>query len=52
MVFVMNNVKIMTKYWQVFLLQGIGYTLLLSFISVAGGAFFGSLLALAKRFQY
>ena len=49
MVFVMNIVKIMTKYWKVFLLQGIGYTLLLSIIAVAGGAFFGSLMALAKR---
>ena len=47
--FIANIVKIMTKYWQVFLLQGIGYTLLLSIIAVAGGAFFGSLLALAKR---
>lgn len=45
----MNLVKIMTKYWQVFLLEGIGYTLLLSVIAVAGGAFFGSLMALAKR---
>ncbi|MCR4606337.1 MAG: amino acid ABC transporter permease [Oscillospiraceae bacterium] len=45
----MNIVKIMTKYWKVFLLQGIGYTLLLSIIAVAGGAFFGSLMALAKR---
>ena len=40
MVFVMNIVKIMTKYWKV---------LLLSIIAVAGGAFFGSLMALAKR---
>ena len=47
--FIMNIAKIMAKYWQVFLLQGIGYTLLLSIIAVAGGAFFGSLLALAKR---
>ena len=49
MTFILNIVKIMTKYWKVFLLQGIGYTLLLSIIAVAGGAFFGSLLALAKR---
>ncbi len=47
--FIMNIVNIMAKYWQVFLLQGIGYTLLLSIIAVAGGAFFGSLMALAKR---
>ena len=49
MTFILKIVKIMTKYWKVFLLQGIGYTLLLSIIAVAGGAFFGSLLALAKR---
>ncbi|MBQ3481052.1 MAG: amino acid ABC transporter permease [Oscillospiraceae bacterium] len=49
MVFLTNVANIMAKYWQVFLLQGIGYTLLLSVIAVAGGAFFGSLLALAKR---
>lgn len=49
MTFIANIVKIMTKYWQVFLIQGIGYTLLLSLIAVAGGAFFGALMALAKR---
>ncbi|MBQ6465669.1 MAG: amino acid ABC transporter permease [Oscillospiraceae bacterium] len=49
MTFFTNIAKIMAKYWQTFLLQGIGYTLLLSVIAVAGGAFFGSLLALAKR---
>ena len=49
MTFFTNIAKIMAKYWQTFLLQGIGYTLLLSIIAVAGGAFFGSLLALAKR---
>ena len=47
--FITNIINIMAKYWQVFLLQGIGYTLLLSIIAVAGGAFFGSLMALAKR---
>ena len=49
MTFITNIVNIMAKYWQTFLLQGIGYTLLLSLIAVAGGAFFGSLMALAKR---
>ena len=49
MTFLMNIANIMAKYWQVFLLQGIGYTLLLSVIAVSGGAFFGSLMALAKR---
>ena len=49
MTFITNVANIMAKYWRVFLLQGIGYTLLLSVIAVAGGAFFGSLMALAKR---
>ncbi len=49
MTFLTNIVHIMAKYWQTFLIQGIGYTLLLSLIAVAGGAFFGSLMALAKR---
>ncbi len=49
MTFFTNIAKIMTRYWQVFLIQGIGYTLLLSLIAVAGGAFFGALMALAKR---
>ena len=49
MTFITNVANIMAKYWQTFLVQGIGYTLLLSLIAVAGGAFFGSLMALAKR---
>ncbi|MBR0208387.1 MAG: amino acid ABC transporter permease [Oscillospiraceae bacterium] len=49
MTFFTNIANILARYWRVFLLQGIGYTLLLSVIAVAGGAFFGSLLALAKR---
>ena len=49
MTFLTNIANIMAKYWKTFLLQGIGYTLLLSLIAVAGGAFFGSLMALAKR---
>ena len=49
MTFLTNIADIMAKYWKTFLVQGIGYTLLLSLIAVAGGAFFGSLMALAKR---
>ena len=49
MTFITNIADIMAKYWKTFLVQGIGYTLLLSLIAVAGGAFFGSLMALAKR---
>ena len=43
-----NIVKIMTQYWDVFLIRGVGVTLLLSAITVFFGAIFGSLLALAK----
>ncbi len=49
MEFLSNIATILAKYWQVFLIKGIGITLLLSAIAVAGGAFFGSLFALAKR---
>ena len=49
MTFFTNIANIMAKYWKVFLIQGIGYTLLLSVIAVAGGAFFGSLMAVAER---
>ena len=47
--FLSNIVMIMTRYWQLFLIKGIGYTLLLSVIAVTGGAFFGSLMAFGKR---
>ena len=36
MTFLTNIANIMAKYWQVFLLQGIGYTLLLSAVAVVG----------------
>ena len=40
--------KIFAKYWQIFLGQGVFYTLLLSLIAVSGGAVLGSLFALMK----
>ena len=43
-----NIAKIMAKYWQVFLLQGVGYTLLLSAITVLCGAVLGLLLYLGR----
>ena len=49
MTFLTNIANIMAKYWKTFLVQGIGYTLLLSLIAVAGGAFFGSLMALILK---
>ena len=38
----------MQKYWYVFLVQGIGYTLLLSLLTVAFGAILGMLLYLGR----
>ncbi len=46
--FLSNIAKIMAKYWQVFLLQGVGYTLLLSAITVLCGAVLGLLLYLGR----
>ena len=36
------------KYWKVFLLKGVGYTLVLSLITICVGAVIGALFALAK----
>ena len=44
-----NIAKIMGRYWYVFLVKGIGYTLILSLIVVFFGAIFGSILAILKR---
>lgn len=43
-----NIAKIMRNYWQVFLIEGVSYTLLLSALTVFFGAIFGALLALGK----
>jgi len=43
-----NIVKIMQNYWEVFLIKGVGVTLLLSLITVGFGSIIGSLFALAK----
>ena len=37
MTFITNIANILAKYWKVFLLQGIGYTLLLSAAVLSGG---------------
>ena len=39
--FIPNILKILSKYWQVFLLTGLKNTLLLTIISVALGIIFG-----------
>ena len=47
-----NIVKIMQKYWQVFLIQGVSYTLLLSVITVAFGVILGLLLYLGRTVHF
>ena len=47
-----NIAKIMARYWQVFLLQGVGYTLLLSAITVVFGAVLGLLLYLGRTARF
>lgn len=47
-----NIVKIFTQYWDVFLIKGVGVTLLLSFITVLFGTILGSLLAMAKMSRF
>ncbi|MBR5701946.1 MAG: amino acid ABC transporter permease [Oscillospiraceae bacterium] len=42
----------MQKYWQVFLLQGVSYTLLLSLLTVAFGAVLGLLLYLGRSVRF
>ena len=43
-----NIAKIMGKYWYVFLVKGVGYTLLLSVIVLVCGAILGSIMAIGK----
>ena len=43
-----NVVKLMVKYWDKFLLTGLGYTLSLAAITVFFGAILGSLIALLR----
>ena len=46
--FIPNMVKIWTKYWHVFLLQGLKNTLILTCISVALGTVLGTLVAMMR----
>ncbi len=50
--FFSNIVKIMQKYWHVFLVEGISYTLLLSLLTVAFGAVLGLLLYLGRTVRF
>ncbi len=47
-----NIVKIISQYWQIFLLRGVGITMTLSVITVFFGAVFGSMLAFAKMSRF
>lgn len=47
-----NIVKIMTQYWDVFLIKGLSITLSLSFISVFFGAIIGALVALGRMSSF
>ena len=49
---VANIIKLLGKYWQVFLIKGVSITLLLSAITVFFGAIFGSVLAFAKMSRF
>jgi len=47
-----NIIKIMSEYWDVFLVTGVGYTLLLSFITVFFGAILGVFLCLGRMANF
>ena len=47
-----NIVKILEKYWHVFLVEGVSYTLLLSLLTVAFGAILGLLLYLGRTVRF
>ena len=47
-----NVVKIMTQYWDVFLIKGLSITISLSVIAVFFGAILGALLALGKMSRF
>lgn len=47
-----NIVKILSQYWDIFLIKGVSVTLSLSAITVFFGAIFGSLLAMAHRSRH
>lgn len=50
--FIPNILKILSKYWQVFLLTGLKNTLLLTIISVSLGTVLGTFVAMAKMSRF
>lgn len=51
MVFLGNTVKLLERYWYLFLM-GTGYTILLSLITVFGGTLFGATVAMLKKSKF
>ena len=51
-VFIPNIIKILSKYWKVFLFTGLKNTLLLTLISVALGTLLGTLVAMGKMSKF
>ena len=51
-VFIPNIIKILSKYWKVFLFTGLKNTLLLTLISVALGTLLGTLVAMGKMSRF
>ena len=49
---IQNIIKIMSKYWDVFLIKGVGVTLALAAITVFFGAIIGALLAIMKMSRF
>lgn len=47
--FFSNIIKILSKYWKVFFVTGVSYTLLLSIITVVFGALLGIIIALGRN---
>ncbi len=50
--FIPNIIKILTKYWQVFLLEGLKNTLILTCISVSLGTVLGTLVSMCKMSRF
>ena len=50
--FIPNIIEIMSKYWRLFLLEGLKNTLILTFISVAMGTVLGSVVALLRMSKF
>ena len=50
--FIPNIIKILSKYWKVFLLTGLKNTLLLTVISVSLGTVLGTLVAMGKMSKF